>query len=88
MTLSAGKAEPPHAFEHHAEPGRIGAGDLDELVVAAQAPRIARRLMHGGGGGMRDRRADRASEELLAGGVSALRHGSLSSLLRAFGPGH
>ena len=65
--VDAGKAQPPDALEQDLQFLPPGAGDLDQLIMAAQAQRLGSPLVHGGRSRMRDRRAEQAGQNAAAG---------------------
>jgi hypothetical protein len=67
--VDAGEAEMPNTLEQQLQLVPPGAGDLDELIVAAKVQRLGGPFVHGRRGGLRDRRTEQAGKNATARGA-------------------
>ena len=63
--VDARESQRADAFEHRAQPGGVGAGDFNQVIVATKPQSLRGRFMHRRRRRMGDRRADQAEQEAL-----------------------
>ena len=72
--IDTGEAQPAHAFEQRRKARPVGTGDLDQLIVAADAERRRSVFVHRGRRRMRDRCTDQAGQEFAGFERGKIRH--------------